>query len=391
MFYGELGRIVTPMIGFSLLSLLAVQASQPVPVVTISAAELARAHRLTIAREPVWPVGGEADGPYSFTFIVGGTFMRSGRVAVLEPKPPQVRLFDAGGKHQYTFGRLGLGPGEFSQVQRIVPHIGDSLVVSQIGRVSVFDGFGKHARTLATVNTDAGLALVYRMFPSGLMLASGVPMPTPERQRLNTQQEGLRRDSTRLVILSAQADSIALDLGKRPSGETLLVRDHDRVIVTGRPFSSRLLIEGADSLVVFSPGTVPSVEMISSRTGRSVRTLKLDLPQREVTARDRDDFVRSRRRTEPVLKAMTYPEHMPYFDALRWSYDRVVRLRRYVAPLDSTAQWLSLTPSGQLLSVIDLPAKARVLDFDRDRVLLVERDADDLEYLARYKLVPSKR
>jgi hypothetical protein len=82
---------------------------------------------------------------------------------------------------------------------------------------------------------------------------------------------------------------------------------------------------------------------------------------------------------------------MPYFDALRWSYDRVVRLRRYVAPLDSTAQWLSLTPTGQLLSVIDIPAKARVLDFDRDRVLIVERDADDLEYLSLYKLIPSKR
>jgi len=112
--YAELGEMVAPMIGFSvLLTPLVVHASQPAPVVTISAAELARPPRLTMAREPVWRVGGEAEGPYSFTFIVGATFMQGGRVAVLEPKPPQVRVFDASGKHQFTFGRLGLGPGEF--------------------------------------------------------------------------------------------------------------------------------------------------------------------------------------------------------------------------------------------------------------------------------------
>ena len=74
-----------------------------------------------------------------------------------------------------------------------------------------------------------------------------------------------------------------------------------------------------------------------------------------------------------------------------WSYDRVVRLRRHVGPLDSKAQWLSFSPTGQLLSTIDLPVKARVRDFDRDRVIVVERDADDLEYLAFYKLIPAKR
>jgi len=59
--------------------------------------------------------------------------------------------------------------------------------------------------------------------------------------------------------------------------------------------------------------------------------------------------------------------------------------------LTALAQWLRLTLSGQLLSLVDLPAKARVRDFDRDRVLPVERDADELEYLAVYKLVPRTR
>ncbi|MGQ0642097.1 MAG: hypothetical protein ACT4P6_15215 [Gemmatimonadaceae bacterium] len=124
------------------------------------------------------------------------------------------------------------------------------------------------------------------------------------------------------------------------------------------------------------------------------------LTPRAVTARDRDEFIRSRRaaaRTEiakqgaeAYLKIMPYPERMPFFDALRQSLDGTLRLRRYKAALDTSAQWLSLTSAGLLLSVIDVPASARVLDFAADRVLVAERDADDLEYVAVYTLVPKK-
>jgi len=382
------------MIGFSVLgALLVAQASQPAHVVTISDAELARAPRLTIAREPVWRVGGEAEGPYSFTFIVGATFMRAGRLALLEVKPPQVHVFDAGGHHQLTFGRLGSGPGEFSMVQRLLPHVSDSIVVSQVGRVSVFDNLGKHGRTFETVNAGAGLALVHRMLPDGSMLATGTPMPTPElaRERLK-QPAGIRNDSSRLVVLNARANHIATDFGRRKSGYKIIVRLNDTTIVTATPaFAPGMLIDAADSLVLLTDGATASLEVLSARTAARLRAIRFDLPRRPVTAEDRAAFVRSKRNTEDVLKVMPYPDFMPYFDLLHVSYDGVVRLRRYVTRRDSRAQWLSFTRMGQFLSVVDVPAKARVLDFDRDRVLVVERDADDLEYLALYKLIPSKR
>lgn len=401
--YAERPGMVTPMIGFSLLgALLVVQASQPVPVVTISAAEIARTPRLTIAREPVWRVGGEAEGPYSFVRIVGATFMRNGSVAVLEYTPPQVRIFDADGKHQFTFGRLGQGPGEFSQVQRLVPHTGDSLAISQVARVSLFDGAGKHARTVSTA-TGTTLSIASRILGDGSMLASARPMPT--LQERGSRREGITQDSTRIVVLAANGSDIVRDLGKRPSGELLLARLGEGWVHTARAFSAGLLMEGGDSLVFILQAERAQLDVISARTGRQLRQIALNLTPREVTERDRAEFARSRRdgaargpnpaialqSTEAYLKLMTYPRHMPYFDALRWSYDRVVRLKRFVAPLDSTAQWLGLTATGRLLSTVEVPAKARVLDFDRDRVLLVERDADDVQYLALYKLIPGKR
>ena len=170
--------------------------------------------------------------------------------------------------------------------------------------------------------------------------------------------------------------------------------------MTMRAFGSSLLLEAADSLVLLTQSDAAQIEVLSARSGRLLRTVAFGLTPRAVTDRDKEDFA-SRRRAgarhnggdiavrgaEAYLKLMTYPDRMPYFDALRSFFDGVVRLRRYVTPLDSSAQWLSITPTGRLLSIIDVPAKIRVLDFDGDRVLVVERDADDLEYVALYRLV----
>jgi hypothetical protein len=238
------------------------------------------------------------------------------------------------------------------------------------------------------------LSIVYRMLSDGSMVASTRPVPTAR-----VRPEGIVRDSSRTIILAANAAAVVQDLGRRAGSETVIAHfGGDRYAMTARAFTASDLMEGADTLVLTMNSESALLTVLSVRGGRLLRTVRIDIPSRDVTRRDREEFVRQlRARTrdprirDAFLRVMTYPEKMPFVDALRWSYDRVVRLRRYVAPLDSTAQWLSLTPTGQLLSVIDIPAKARVLDFDRDRVLIVERDADDLEYLSLYKLIPSKR
>jgi hypothetical protein len=166
------------MLGLGLgLTLLVAQGAPRAATLTISATEIAAARRLTIAPQPLWRIGGDGDGPYAFTAVVGGTFTSDGGVAILEANPPEVRRFDRAGKHRGSFGRRGRGPGEFEAPQRLVPHTGDSLVVAQITRVSVFDRDGKHARTINTA-TAAGLAWVHRLLGDGSMLARSTPLPT---------------------------------------------------------------------------------------------------------------------------------------------------------------------------------------------------------------------
>jgi hypothetical protein len=365
---------------------------QSAPVVTISASDLARAPRLTISSTPIWRIGGDGDGPYGFARIVGGTFMRDGVVGVLEANPPEVRVFSATGQHVLSFGRSGRGPGEFAQVQRLVPHAGDSLVVSQITRVSVFDNRGTHSRTINTA-TAAGLAIVIRMLGDGSMVARATAIPTA-RER----PEGITRDSGRVVILSPSGDVVERDLGFRRGGETVVARQQGMFSMMARAFSSGHLLDAGDTLLFEMHGDRPRLQVLSTRSGKLLRSVDLALTPRNVTARDRDAYVRSLRATirnpdreRAFLRVMTFPEQMPIVDALRWSFDNVVWLRRYVARHDSSAQWISLTADGRLLSLVDLPGTMRVLDFDRNRILVVERDADDLEYVLLYDLVAKKR
>ncbi|MGH7695090.1 MAG: hypothetical protein ACRENH_08915, partial [Gemmatimonadaceae bacterium] len=315
--------MMTLMIGFSLLgAALVVQASQPAPVVTISAAELARAPHLTIAREPVWRVGGDADGPYGFARMVGGTFKRGG-VAILESNPPEVRLYDNSGKHLSSFGRKGRGPGEFENLQRLVPHVGDSMVVAQINRVSVFDVTGRHGRTVSTANAANVLATPYRMLSDGSLLAATRPMPTPQDR--TSQREGVRRDSTRIVVLAPDGANVVMDLGRRLIGETVVARSGQGWIHTAPAFGPSLLMEGGDSLVFLLQTDAPTFDVLRGRSGQKVRTISMSLTPRAVTQRDRDEFARARRTgaakgpnaalavkgTEDYLKVMKYPDKMP--------------------------------------------------------------------------------
>lgn len=65
----------------------------------------------------------------------------------------QVIVFDAAGRILRTLGRRGEGPGEFSSpgIRNLAVGPGDSLLVFQFGRLSVFTSEGLHVRTVRTL------------------------------------------------------------------------------------------------------------------------------------------------------------------------------------------------------------------------------------------------
>lgn len=82
----------------------------------------------TLDSTPVVQVASEASGAYQFTFVWSGVLLADGRIALGELGSNEVRVFSADGVHMKTWGRRGMGPGEFQSITRVLPYLGDSLL-----------------------------------------------------------------------------------------------------------------------------------------------------------------------------------------------------------------------------------------------------------------------
>lgn len=82
--------------------------------------------------------------------VVDATVLDDGTIVVGNSGNTEVLLFSSSGSHPRSFGRSGNGPGEFSALDGVFSHIGDSIAVSDgfLRRLSIFDSDGNLGRTV---------------------------------------------------------------------------------------------------------------------------------------------------------------------------------------------------------------------------------------------------
>ena len=85
---------------------------------TIVESDSPRAADLVLADEPLVRVG-LLDGPDEFLFgnITGAVRLENGSVVVADESNYEIRMFDAQGRHVWTSGRYGEGPGEYEGIR----------------------------------------------------------------------------------------------------------------------------------------------------------------------------------------------------------------------------------------------------------------------------------
>ena len=85
---------------------------------------------LTLADEPQVRVG-MLDGPteYLFSTIEGGVRLEDGSIVVADEQTYEIRMFDARGRHVWTSGRQGEGPGEYGGVRLLRGCPGTAITV----------------------------------------------------------------------------------------------------------------------------------------------------------------------------------------------------------------------------------------------------------------------
>ncbi|MEO7359063.1 MAG: hypothetical protein ABI120_01950, partial [Gemmatimonadaceae bacterium] len=127
------------------------------------------AQQLQLSAKPTLVVGTQDSDTQRLKSIRGAFYLSDGRIVVGERLSAEVRVYDASGKYQTTFGRKGEAPGEFLEFGKTVRLAGDTIaVLHDDASISRFTSSGKFiTRTrdqprivsLPTSFTDAPLAL----------------------------------------------------------------------------------------------------------------------------------------------------------------------------------------------------------------------------------------
>ena len=319
--------------------------------------------------------------------VADATVLDDGTVVVGNSGNTEVLLFSSTGTHLRSFGRRGSGPGEFSAVGSVFPHIGDSIAVSDgfQRRLSIFDSDGNLGRTVnlaqladfASVVGLLGDRFVYR---------------TPVR---NT----IPRDSVRIWISSSQDPLTTIP--NRPN-RMVSWETGQGVVTSPHPlaFSPEAMVAAGYGMIVAGVSDVPEIQMWDPN-GIATRAVYLDLPQRSVTDAEIEQYMErrrstllsmrrstaSRQRELRILEQVEFPDHYPLFDRLLAAASGEVWVRAYVTRQDTIATWHLFRSNGDPKGQLMMPSDWSLLHAGHQFLIIKALDNLDVEYLQIVKVI----
>ena len=258
----------------------------------------------SLSDEPTFFVGDNEDEEEQwFTRVLGVARLSDGSVAVADEYFAEVRIFDATGAHVRSMGRLGEGPGEFSNLWHMWRLPGDTLWVGDY-RPQRYHLYGTDGEWIRTATLDPPYANPTR---AGGVLANGVSINVRDER---SRRQNFRTPDTRHVEAHAPDGELVGTLASLP-GRTFGTFGE----VGGFPYSlspwfdSRARIDAAGRTVAIANGRDPEVRILDDDM-RLRLIIRWDDPDREVTAAD----IRARRNAER-RRAMEDGEISPYEEA----------------------------------------------------------------------------
>ena len=123
---------------------------------TVAESESPRDPDLTLADEPAVRIG-MLDGPMEYIFgnVTGAIRLPDGSVVIADEQSYNVRRYDASGRHMWTSGRHGEGPGEYGGLRLLRGCPGATITVFDwnLDRITELDQDGNVTDTRA-LNVD---------------------------------------------------------------------------------------------------------------------------------------------------------------------------------------------------------------------------------------------
>lgn len=349
----------------------------------------------TLSPEPEVAIG-EVDGAdaYLFARVRGAVRLSDGRIAVLDDRAAEVRVFGADGRHVRTLGRRGEGPGEFDTPSFLGRLPGDTLVVvdTPLRRINLFHPDHGFVRAVTGSGEDAGYLLVAGMFGDGTLVEFETVFD-PD------QPEGYARRPVKYQAVGRDG-AVAGELGTFPGYEAVLamVSEGDQTFaMTGQaPFGKEPAVAVGGDRFFFSSQDTWEIRVLRP-DGSLERRIRWDREPEPVTDAQVADFVedmvsgmadnnlarRYRRFYADAPAPETHPAHGDLFvDRLGWLW-----VQEYRVDEGAPDRWTVLDPEGRVAGAALLPADFRLLDVGADWVL--GRWVDDLgvSYVRLYGLI----
>ncbi len=336
----------------------------------------------------------EGEEAYLLHLVLAALKLSDGRIVVANRGSQELRVFDASGTHQGTWGGRGEGPGEFNSLLQVAHWPGDSLIAwySQQDRLSIFDGDGNFGRTLRP--GDPG-NLVEEASPAGVVLASRT---SGEALGL-ADGDGLVRRQRRYEVADAAGQLVA-SLGLHPDADLHVSTSGDVYTFRTIPFTRSTRTATWGELFVVAPTHSYEIRAYDSAGALSVvvrREHALVAPtpayqnaeiERRVVLRPPDEQAERRQELRERFAEVPMPETFPAFAAIVADALGHLWVQEYNLPGEERPNplWTVFDSEGRVLGFVETPPGLRIYEIGEDYILGRATDDLDVEYVQMWPL-----
>lgn len=337
--------------------------------------------------EPVFRLGDAGDDPSSSFFrILDVALLADGGVIVVDGGSAEVRRYDTAGRHLWSTGGPGEGPGEFRMPGYLGRRDDGAFLIwdRSLSRVSTIAQNGDRLGTERRSGSDGSPVVAFGLFEDGYWL---VALPVVRRV---TEPGTAWTDSVRLGRYDPVLEE-HVQLATVPG---------PRWVWTGQsmlpvPFSPRSLRAIVGNRVAVASGSVPEVS-IHDPDGSLAARYRIARDVRPVSESDIrqviDDLVELGQGSEAVWRQwrddIEVPAFEPAFDQLRADGGGNLWAQRFTADLltREPPSWDVFDPAGIWLGVVATPGGMTVTSIRDGLVAGVYRDEVGVEYVSVHRL-----
>lgn len=349
-----------------------------------------------LSPEPILQIGRRLQGeaPYLFHGILATRRLSDGRIAVVDRGSSEIRFFDGEGTFLHAVGGEGDGPGEFRFMSLFWGLPGDTLVVSDMRGLTVLDGRGGYVRLVRLGDPPAGAgAQPVGQLDDGTILGVGGSGRGPRPGEVGA----VSRDTVRFYRFSADGSFLG-PLRTFLGAERMGFQAGGRISIRRLPFSAHPAWAAAGRHFYVAGGAGAEVELWRGDGGleRIVRWSPAPRPVTDETlARYRDYLLEStdnadtRRVHEVFVAQAPVPNRLPVtgeVSAVLVDDVRNLWIASFRLPWEAQAEWVVLSPEGEWLGAVPMPASFTPHQVGSDFVLGGWRDELGAEFVRMYAL-----